>query len=101
MQTESPKSISQQFKSGFKNLQGTKRPRNVPLLFTPESLGPRFKKAKIVRPRQAGRGMTGIYFDSLWTAGSGTDKFQINGTDLHPDNERRLLQAFETLKFKK
>jgi hypothetical protein len=59
------------------------------------------KKAKIIRPRQTGYGMTGIYFDSLWVAGSGTDRFQMNGTDLHPDNERQLLKAFETLKFTK
>ena len=59
------------------------------------------KRAKIVQPRKTGKGMTGIYFDSLWTAGSGTDRFEMNGTDLHPDNEQRLLQAFETLKFKK
>lgn len=59
------------------------------------------KRAKIVQPRVTGKGMTGIYFDSLWTAGSGTDRFQMNGTNLHADNETRLLQAFETLKFKK
>ena len=59
------------------------------------------KKAKIVQPRLTGKGMTGIYFDSLWSAGSGIDKLQISGTDLDPENERRLLQAFETLKFKK
>jgi hypothetical protein len=59
------------------------------------------KKAKIIRPRQTGHGMTGIYFDSLWVAGSGTDRFQMNGTDLHPDNEKQLLKAFETLRFTK
>jgi hypothetical protein len=59
------------------------------------------KRAKIVQPRETGKGITGIYFDSLWTAGSGTDRFQMSGTNLHRDNETRLLQAFETLKFKK
>jgi hypothetical protein len=58
------------------------------------------KRAKIVQPRQSGNGMTGVYFDRLWSAGS-REGFQMNGTDLHPDNERQLLKAFETLKFKK
>jgi len=59
------------------------------------------KLAKIVQPKQTGKGMTGVYFDSLWTRGSETDRFEMNGTNLDPDNERRLLQAFATLKFKK
>jgi hypothetical protein len=59
------------------------------------------KRAKLIQPKYTGTGMTGIYFDSLWVAGSGTDRFQMNGKNLHPDNERRLLKAFETLKFKK
>lgn len=59
------------------------------------------RKAKIVQPRKTGKGMTGVYFDSLWTEGSGTDRFQMNGKNLHPDNERLLLKAFETIKFKK
>lgn len=59
------------------------------------------KRAKIVQPKMTGQGMTGVYFDSLWVAGSGTDRFQMNGTNLHPDNERQLLKAFETLQFKK
>jgi hypothetical protein len=58
------------------------------------------KRAKIVQPKQAGKGMTGVYFDSLWTKGSGTDRFQMNGKNLNPDNEKRLLEAFETLNFK-
>jgi len=59
------------------------------------------KRAKIVQPKQTGKGMTGVYFDSLWTKGSGTDRFQMNGKNLTADNQRRLLEAFETLKFKK
>jgi hypothetical protein len=59
------------------------------------------KRAKLIRPKNTGTGMTGIYFDSLWVAGSGIDRFQMNGTNLHPDNERLLLKAFETLKFTK
>lgn len=59
------------------------------------------KRAKLIRPKNTGTGMTGVYFDSLWVAGSGTDRFQMNGTDLHPENERQLLKAFATLKFTK
>lgn len=58
------------------------------------------KRAKIVQPKQTGKGMTGVYFDSLWTKGSGTDRFQMNGKNLNPNNEKRLLEAFETSKFK-
>ena len=57
------------------------------------------RRAKIVQPKQTGKGMTGIYFDSLWTRGSGTDRFQMNGKHLDPENEKHLLAAFETLKF--
>lgn len=58
------------------------------------------KRAKIVQPKLTGKGMTGVYFDSLWTKGSGTDRFQLNGIDLSPENERQLLIAVKTLKFK-
>jgi len=58
------------------------------------------KRAKIVQPKLTGKGMTGVYFDSLWTKGSGTDRFQLNGTNLSPENERQLLIAIQTLKFK-
>jgi hypothetical protein len=57
------------------------------------------KKAKIVRPKKSGQGITGVYIDSLWTSGSGVDKFQLNGQDLNNKNERLLLQAIRTLKF--
>jgi len=58
------------------------------------------RKAKLVRPKISGIGTTGIYIDSLWKSGSGTDKFQINGKGLEPDNERLFLQAIRTLRFK-
>lgn len=57
------------------------------------------RKAKIVRPKNAGEGTTGVYFDSLWVAGSGIDRFQLNGRDLKPENERLVLQAIKTLRF--
>jgi hypothetical protein len=59
------------------------------------------RQAKIIQPKMSGKGMTGIYFDSLWVAGSGIDRFQMNGKNLDPDNEKRLLRAFATLKFRK
>jgi hypothetical protein len=59
------------------------------------------KRAKIVQPKHSGKGLTGVYFDSLWTKGSGTDRFQMSGRNLNAENERQLLQAFETLRFSK
>jgi hypothetical protein len=59
------------------------------------------RKAKIVSPKRTGHGMTGIYIDSLWMAGSARDRFQMNGKNLNAENERSLLKAFETLRFKK
>jgi len=58
------------------------------------------KKAKLVQPKKSGLGTTGVYIDSLWTAGSGTDKFQINGQNLKSNNERLFLEAIKTLRFK-
>ena len=58
-------------------------------------------KAKIVYPRQSGIGITGIYIDSLWQAGSDVDRFNLYGTNLKPDNEKKLLAALQTLKFHK
>jgi hypothetical protein len=59
------------------------------------------RKAKIVSPKRTGQGLTGIYIDSVWMAGSARDKFQMNGRNLNAENERLLLKAFETLRFKK
>ncbi|AYB32565.1 hypothetical protein [Chryseolinea soli] len=59
------------------------------------------RKAKIVSPKRTGQGMTGIYIDSIWMAGSARDRFQMNGRSLNAENERRLLNAFKTLRFNK
>ncbi|TCC86450.1 hypothetical protein EZ428_23575 [Pedobacter frigiditerrae] len=59
------------------------------------------KKAVIIKPKKTGIGTTGIYIDSLWTAGSGIDKFQLNGHNLKPENERIFLDAIRTVKFHK
>ena len=58
------------------------------------------RKVKLVRPKKSGLGTTGIFIDSLWTAGSGIDRFQINGRNLKPDNEQLFLEAIRTLRFK-
>jgi hypothetical protein len=58
------------------------------------------RKAKIVRPKKSGLGTTGVSIDSLWRAGSGIDRFQINGKNLKSDNERLFLEAIKTLRFK-
>jgi hypothetical protein len=56
------------------------------------------KTAKIVKPKNFGRGTTGVYFDSLET--TKTSKFQISGTELSPDSQRSFLTALKSLKFK-
>lgn len=57
------------------------------------------RKAKVIEAKLPGDGMTGIYIDSVWRAGSGIDRFQLNGTDLTPANQQALLAAIQTLKF--
>jgi hypothetical protein len=56
------------------------------------------KRARVVRPKDFGQGTTGVYFDSLET--TKTIKFQMSGTGLSSDNQKLLLMAFESLKFK-
>ena len=59
------------------------------------------RKAKIVYPRKSGVGTTGVYIDSLWVSGSDVDRFNLYGENLKPDNEKKVLQALRTLKFRK
>ncbi|HEY0068042.1 MAG TPA: hypothetical protein VGB46_11785 [Flavisolibacter sp.] len=59
------------------------------------------RRAKIVSPIKPGIGITGIYIDSLWESGSGNDRFNLYGKDLKPTNEKAVLEALRTLKFKK
>jgi hypothetical protein len=56
-------------------------------------------KAKLVTPTHTGKGTTGIFIDSLWNAGSDTDKFQINGENLTLKQQQQLIAAIKTLKF--
>lgn len=58
------------------------------------------RSAKIVFPRKSGQGTTGVYIDSLWVSGSAIDRFNLYGLNLHPANEKKVLQALKTLKFK-
>ena len=57
------------------------------------------RRTKLIQPKTPGQGTTGIYIDSLWTAGSGIDKFQLHGKDLKPGNEERVLTAVKTIRF--
>lgn len=59
------------------------------------------RRAKIFLPKKSGYGMTGIYMDSLWQAGSDIDRFNLHGDNLNSGNEKLFLQAIKTLKFHK
>ncbi|EHQ27559.1 hypothetical protein [Mucilaginibacter paludis] len=58
-------------------------------------------KAKLVIAKKAGQGTTGVYFDSLWVAGSDKDRFQLNSYNLSKEKQQELLTAIKTLKFYK
>jgi hypothetical protein len=58
------------------------------------------RKAKIIYPRKSGIGTTGIFIDSLWVQGSDVDRFNLYGENLKPENEKKLLAALRTLKFR-
>jgi hypothetical protein len=47
------------------------------------------KAAKIVYPRRSGVGITGIYIDSLSLTGKGVNRFNLYGTNLKPENEKK------------
>lgn len=59
------------------------------------------KTVKIIKPKKAGHGMTGIFIDSLPTKSSNNNRFQLNGADLKPQNEELLLNAIRTIKFRR
>jgi hypothetical protein len=58
------------------------------------------RRAKVIRPKQTGRGITGIYIDSISVSGNDIDQFRMSGLNLDSANQRKLLKAFGTLKFK-
>ena len=57
------------------------------------------REAKIVFPRRSGKGITGIYIDSLRMSRGDVDRFNLSGIDLKPENERQFLKAIKTIKF--
>ena len=56
-------------------------------------------KAKIVVPKNSENGTTGVYFENTSTNRKGMN-FQINGYNLREENQKALLKAIKTLKFK-
>ena len=56
-------------------------------------------KAKIVKPKKPGIGLTGVYFENTRTNGKGM-RFQISGYNLSEKNEKEFLKAIQSLKFK-
>lgn len=58
-------------------------------------------KVKIVKPKNIGYGITGIYIDSLWESGSGISRFNLYGNDLCLEDHNNLLKAIRTIQFDK
>ncbi|MCW1960541.1 hypothetical protein [Chryseobacterium viscerum] len=58
-------------------------------------------KAKILAPKQIGKGMTGVYIDSIKTVSLGKIRFNLYGTNLKKENQIELLKAIQTLQFRK
>lgn len=58
-------------------------------------------KAKIVKPKKIGEGITGVYFDSLATNDIMNVKLNFLGVDLNVEDHKEVLEAIKTIKFKK
>jgi hypothetical protein len=56
-------------------------------------------QAKILEPKQTGKGMTGIYIDSLKTGSLGKIRFNLYGKNLKKESQTELLKAIHTLRF--
>lgn len=56
-------------------------------------------KAKLVTPKKAGIGITGVYIDSLWKSGDGKTGFVLNGYNLTKPQQEQLITAIQSLKF--
>jgi len=56
--------------------------------------------AKIVKPKDAGIGLTGVYFDSLRIGSMGKIMLQISGYNLKPKNSDLFLESIRTIKIK-
>ncbi|RQO36693.1 hypothetical protein DBR39_16570 [Chryseobacterium sp. KBW03] len=58
-------------------------------------------KAKILEPKQVGKGMAGVYIDSIKTGSLGKIRFNLYGTNLTKESQNELLKAIHTLRFTK
>ncbi|WP_139325963.1 hypothetical protein [Chryseobacterium sp. RU33C] len=56
-------------------------------------------KVKILEPKQVGKGITGVYIDSLKTGSIGKIRFNLYGTNLKKESQVELLKAIHTLQF--
>lgn len=56
-------------------------------------------RAKILVPKKVGKGMTGIYIDSLKAGPIGKISFNLYGTDLPKQSQTELLKVIQTLQF--
>lgn len=59
------------------------------------------REAKITYPRKPGNGITGVYIDSLWITKEGKNQFNLRGENLGIKNQRLLLTAIKTIRFRK
>jgi hypothetical protein len=55
--------------------------------------------AKIVRPRNAGQGFTGIYFENI-DGSDGDKRLTMSVLNVQADTETALITSFRTLRFK-
>jgi hypothetical protein len=58
-------------------------------------------KAKLLEPKKIGKGMTGVYIDSLKTGSLGKIRFNLYGKNLKKESQTELLKAIQTLQFTK
>jgi hypothetical protein len=56
-------------------------------------------KAKLITPKKAGLGTTGVYIDSLWKTGDNADGFVLSADNLTLKQQQQLIAAIKTLKF--
>lgn len=54
--------------------------------------------AKILEPKQTGKGMTGIYIDSIRSGSLGKIRFNFYGKNLSQESQTELLNAINTIK---
>ncbi|WP_263004301.1 hypothetical protein [Chryseobacterium edaphi] len=58
-------------------------------------------QAKIVYPKKAGKGITGIYIDSIGHSSLGKIEFNLYAENLNIEDQKALLKAIKTIHFKK